>query len=156
MSIMQNSQRCYGIPRERICKEAGRCYQQPFEQDNRPTATTKRTPLRAVNTMSAPMDFGCKANPLFCPLPQPPSLSTYLEQQPFPIGTPPGFIPPLPFISPTHHPTSERSNSIGPQLRSLQPPQLSTHQSQTQQVDSLGWLHGIPIHLLFNYLFLLF
>lgn len=73
-------------------------------QQNRDYPPSIRTPLKSINAIQPhQVEIGFNNLPMSStlifpppPPPQHPSLSTFLEQNSFPIGTPPGFITPMP------------------------------------------------------------
>ncbi|KAL3115918.1 hypothetical protein niasHT_007218 [Heterodera trifolii] len=75
---------------------------------------TNGTPLRSLPQVPVPIEFGCRSNimpvpPLIYTPPPPP---TFIDQQSFPIGTPPGFITQIPLnVTQTHF--SSPSSNIG-------------------------------------------
>uniref|UniRef100_A0A914HAJ1 Protein-lysine N-methyltransferase n=1 Tax=Globodera rostochiensis TaxID=31243 RepID=A0A914HAJ1_GLORO len=144
----RRSQKAYVLSR------GGRCQDVALLNNGGDHAGVGRTPLRSLARMPPiPIDFGCRPNMVHPPLlyaPQPPQTTTltttYIEQPPFPMGSPPGFYTSMSVSSTPFLPPSTNNNNVG------SPPLSSPYIQQKQfQMDALETMPGqffsiLPTH----------
>ncbi|KAI3409936.1 RING [Globodera pallida] len=143
----RRSQKGYGLSR------GGRCQDVALLNNGGDHAGVGRTPLRSLARMPPiPIDFGCRPNMVPPPLlyaSQPPQTTTltttYIEQPPFPMGSPPGFYTSMSVSSTPFLPPSTNTNVGSPPLSS------SYIQQKQFQMDALETMPGqffsiLPTH----------